>query len=161
MSKAAKPTALLAKHLTSEEKRKRKEQEKKLQGNSDLVYKTPLDISQDEADIYNFLTKELKESGILNNLDITILKTCANAIYMMEDAARTLRIYGSVQQKDDGTFVKHPSTTIYKDYNAIFNKCCMELGLSPSARAKLSVLNVKKQEEAVDPVLVALRGGKK
>ncbi len=160
MARASKPVDLISKHLTKEEYSQRKEQEEKLKGKDDMVYVTPSYLSQKEREVYNFLVGELKESGILNNLDITILLTCVDSIIRMQECRDLINKQGLVVLKEDGTPVRNPATTIYKDYNSIFNKCCMELGLSPSSRSKLSIINVNAQEKKDDPILKALKGGK-
>ncbi|WP_349401350.1 phage terminase small subunit P27 family [Clostridium perfringens] len=160
MAKASKPVDLISKHLTKEEYAQRKEQEDKLKGKDDMVYVTPSYLSEKEKEVYNFLVGELKESGILNNLDITILLTCVDSIIRMRECRDLINKQGLVVFKEDGTPARNPATTIYKDYNSIFNKCCMELGLSPSSRSKLSIINVNAQEKKDDPILKALKGGK-
>lgn len=158
MARASKPVDLQSAHLTKEEYNKRKQAEQKLKGNDGLVYKPPKHLSNDEKKLYRFLVKELKESGILNNLDITILETTVDAIVKMQECKQLLDEHGLVITKTDGSLIRNPASTIYKDYNAIFNKCCMELGLSPSARSKLAVLNIKNEQNKQDPLLQVLNG---
>lgn len=160
MAKASKPVALQSAHLTQEQIEKRKQAEERLKGNSNLVYTPPKQLSKEEKKIYKFIVKELESSNILNNLDITILETTVDAIYRMKECKDNIDKYGVVTFKEDGSMQRNPATIIYKDYNAIFNKCCMELGLSPSARAKLSVLNVNSKEEKEDELLKILGGDK-
>lgn len=159
MAKASKPVALMKKNLTKEEKARREEQETKLKGNDNLVYNVPPCLySQEEQDTYAFLVEELKASKILNNLDIELLITCTDSIINMRKARDLIKRQGLVVVKENGTPVRNPATTIYKDYNAIYNKCCMELGLSPSARSKLSFINANAEREKADPLLNALKG---
>jgi P27 family predicted phage terminase small subunit len=159
MARASKPVDLQTAHLTKEEYNQRKQAEKKLKGNDDLVYKPPRHLSRDEKKLYKFLVQELQASGILNNLDITMLETTVNAIVRMQECKQLINEHGLVTFKEDGTLVRNPASVIYKDYNAIFNKCCMEIGLSPSARSKLAVLNVKNEQDKQDPLLQVLNGG--
>ncbi|RXI57423.1 phage terminase small subunit P27 family [Clostridium tetani] len=158
MAKAPKPIELQSKHLTKEEIENRKEQEERLKGASNKVYKTPKNLSKEEKKIYKFLVDELRESGILCNLDIIILKTTCDAICRMEECKENIKAYGVALTKEDSTLYRNPATTIYKDYNSIFNKCCMELGLSPSARARLAQVNINAQQKKEDPLLQILRG---
>ena len=158
MAKAPKPIELQNKHLTKEEIENRKEQEERLKGADNKVYKPPKNLSKEEKKIYKFLVNELKESGILCNLDITILKTTVDSIRRMEECKKNIDTYGVVLTKEDGSLYRNPATIIYKDYNSIFNKCCMELGLSPSARARLAQFNIQAEKDKEDPVLKALKG---
>lgn len=158
MARASKPVDLQASHLTKEEYNQRKQAEQKLKGNDDLVYKPPKHLSKEGKKLYKFLVNELGASGILNNLDITILETTVESIIRMQECKEIIDTYGVVTTKEDGTLIRNPATIIYKDYNAVFNKCCMEIGLSPSARSKLAVLNVKNEQDKNDPLLEALSG---
>ena len=167
MARAALPVELQAKHLTKVEIETRKEQETKLKGNNNLVYKIPKLLSKEEKKVYKFIITELEVSGILNNLDITILETTANAICMMNECKENISKNGllveTFEKDEDGKtrlfkIIRNPASNIYKDYVAIFNKCCMELGMSPSARAKLAQLNVNAQIEKEDEVTKALNG---
>lgn len=159
MSKSAKPIAINSSHLTKEEIADRKEQEEKLQGNDDLVYIPPKELrTKTEKELYIYLVDQLKVSGILNNLDIQILTQTVDSIINMRAAKKAIKKYGQVIQKIDGSLQKNPAINIYKDYSSIFYQCCLQLGLSPSARAKLSVINIKNKENKEDPLLKALRG---
>ncbi|AGY77978.1 phage terminase small subunit P27 family [Clostridium autoethanogenum] len=157
MALSAKPVDLQRSHLTKQEITERKEEEQKLKGNNNKVYKAPSYLSKEEKKLYKFIVKELEASNILNNLDITILETTVDAIVKMKECKKILDEHGLVTPKEDGTLSRNPASLIYKDYVNIFNKCCNELGLSPSSRAKLSVINVNAKSTKEDPVLQALR----
>lgn len=156
VARHSKPTELSTGKIGKEEIEKRKAQEEKLRGSSDLVYDPPKHLSKQEKELYIFLVEELRATGILNNLDITILETTVDAIAKMKEANKLIKKHGLIVEKADGTLQRNPASTIYKDYNSIFNKCCMEIGLSPSARARLSVINVNAQKESEDPLLAIL-----
>lgn len=158
MAKAPKPVELQSKHLTKEEIQQRKEAESKLKGNDDLVYKPPRYLSKEEKKVYNFLVEQLESSKILCNLDIAILEQTVESIVRMKECKKLIDEKGILITKDNGEIVKNPACTAYKDYNAIFNKCCMEIGLSPSARSRLAQLNINTKKESEDPLLKALRG---
>nr|WP_301335083.1 phage terminase small subunit P27 family [Holtiella tumoricola] len=131
-----------------------------MKGNSDLVYEPPKHLSNKEKSLYTFLVEELRASGILNNLDVTMLEATVDSIVKMQEANKLIKKHGLVIEKSDGSLQRNPASTIYKDYNAIFNKCCMELGLSPSARARLSVINANTKKNNEDPLLKILRDKK-
>ncbi|MBW9170769.1 phage terminase small subunit P27 family [Clostridium estertheticum] len=160
MALASLPVDLQSAHLTKQQITDRKEQEEKLKGNTNLVYKIPRNLSKEEKKVYKFLIAELQPSGILNNLDITILETCSDSIMNMKRCKDNLNEFGLLIPKSetDSTLIRNIASVIYKDYFAIFTKCCMELGMSPSARSKLSVLNLNKKKDEEDPVAKAMRG---
>lgn len=159
MARSAKPVDLQTSHLTRKEITERKEAEEKLKGNDDLVYTPPTSLkTKKEKELYKFLVEQLKASGILNNLDIQILAQTVDSIIKMQDANKLIKKYGMVIEKEDGTLQKNPAVTIYKEYQQIFYQCCMSLGLSPSSRAKLSIINLADKNNKEDPTLKALRG---
>ena len=159
MAKSAKPVNVNNAHLTKQEVQERKDQEEKLKGNDDLVYLPPKDLTtKKEKEIYNYLVNELKSSGILNNLDIPILVQTVQSIIHMREANKLMKKRGIVLFKSDGSAQKNPACTVYKDYQSIFYQCCLQLGLSPSSRAKLTLINLHDKQKKDDPVYKALRG---
>lgn len=162
-----KPVALLSKNLTKEEREHRLDAEKKMKGNDDKVYKAPKGLPKEVAKIYKTLVNELKEAGILNNLDIELLTTTAYAIFRMKEARQkidadgvVLEVYrpitkdGEVVDKVLVSTIKNPAVTVEKDYQAIFHTGCIQLGLSPSSRTKLSLINLEAtREESLEDVV--------
>lgn len=156
MAKASKPVSLMSKNLTKEEKEARLEAESKLKGNADLVYEAPTDLVKEEKEVYLFLVNELRELDIINNLDIELLKLASNSIVELKKARVNVRKYGQLIQKPDGSLVKNPAITILRDYEAIFNRCCRELCLSPQSRMALSKMISESQANQEDELLKIL-----
>ncbi len=162
-----KPLALMTKNLTKEEIQIRTEQEEKLKGRDDKVYKAPKGLPKEVAKIYKTIVNELKEANILNNLDIELITTTAYAIFRMKEAREKIDRDGVVLEvfkpiEKDGEVVdkvlvsamKHPAVAVEKDYQAIFHTGCIQLGLSPSSRTKLTLINIEsnKKETLEDKV---------
>ena len=149
--RAPKPVSLISKNLTKEEKSTREENEKRLNGNAKKVYRVPKKLPLPVAKIYKELVNQLKEADILSDLDIELLITTANAIHRMNEARKHIEEFGAVittynENGDIEAIKKNPSIQIEKDYQAIFHTGCLQLGLSPSSRAKLSIMKIEKQE---------------
>jgi len=158
MAKNSKPVDLMSKHLTDTEYMQRKEQEEKLKGSNDLVYTPPKHLSTANKKLYKTLVGQLKNSDILCDLDMIILENTVDSISRMRECNELITRDGITYENTKGDILKNPACQAYKDYNAIFNKCCQELGLSPSARARLAFGNLQSQLENEDPVNIALRG---
>ena len=156
MAKASKPVSISSKHITKQEIEARQEAEDKLKGSDNLVYEAPTDLVKAEKEGYLFLVGELKESGILNNLDIELLKLTANTIVGMRQARVNIRKHGQLITRANGDLAKNPAITILKDYEGIFRNCCRELALSPSARANLARLTTESNEQQQDELLKIL-----
>lgn len=156
MAKASKPVALMQKNLTKEERELREEAEAKVKGKADLVFEAPTDLVKEEKEVYLFLVNELRELDIINNLDIELLKMTSNAVVELKKARVNVRKYGQLIQKPDGSLQKNPAITILRDYEAIFNRCCRELCLSPQSRMALSKMMADIQANSEDELLKIL-----
>lgn len=156
MAKKSKPVSVATLGLSNEEIEARREAEDKLKGSDNLVYQAPSDLVQAEKEVYLFLVNELRDTEILNNLDIEILKLCANAVVNIRQARVLIRKYGLVYEKPDGSLQKNPAVGVTKDYEAIFARCCRELALSPSSRANLARLTAESQTNSEDELLKIL-----
>ena len=157
MARASKPIALTTGARTKEEIQAREEAEKRFKGEDDLVYQCPSDlITPREKQLYMFLVNQLKNSGILNNLDIEILKSTVFCIIQMNEANDNIRKNGTVVIDDNGKMYKNPATTVYKDYHAMFITNSIRIGLTPSDRSKLAILDVQNKEKEEDPLLKIL-----
>ena len=148
MALAPKTVDLISGHLTKEEINKRREAENKLKGNNDLI-KPPSYLSSKQKRIFNFISKELVNVNILNNLDITLLEVCSVAIDRIRDIESKIN-------KNPDLILNNKLITIKTKYTQQFFKCMQELGLSPSSRARLALLNIQKEDKETDPLLKIL-----
>lgn len=147
MARATKPAALQTAKMGKEEREKRMEAEEKLKGDDSLVYQTPPGLSPKVAEIYTMIVEELRHANILNNLDIELISTTADAIYRLRIARKHLDKMGEVIMDPNGKLIKSPWVQITKDYQIIFHAGVRELGLSPSSRAKLALYKLETDEE--------------
>lgn len=142
-----KPLELQSKHLTKEELEARKKSEEQFKGESNKVYDVPEDLPGPVKVVYKTLVEDLRKINILNDLDVELLSVTSHAIYEMKMARDILVRDGSVVTvyDDNGRIIKtmkHPAVQVIKDFQAIFNHGCMQLGLSPSSRSKLAIMNI-------------------
>lgn len=152
MARPCKSVNAMSKKLTKEEKEVRKETENKLKGEADKI-SPPKYLNKNQKKIFRNIVKELKESGILGNLDIYILSTCAISLDRMQT------IEGKINEKPDLIYSKDLRLANDK-YTKDFFRCCNELSLSPQARAKFANINLEAEKEKEDPLLKVLRGDK-
>lgn len=143
-----KPLELQSKHLTKDEIAARKKSEEQMKGESSKVYDVPADLPEPIKVIYKTLVEDLRKINILNDLDIELLSVTSHAIYEMKKAREMLVREGSVITiyDDEGNAIKamkHPAVQVVKDFQAIFNQGCINLGLSPSSRSKLAIMNIE------------------
>ena len=141
----------MSKNLTKEEVEIRTETEKRLKGKSNKI--SPPDyLSKEQRKIFRNIVKELNESGILGNLDIYILSTCAISL----DRIQTIE--NMINEKPK--LISDKDLRLANDkYTKDFFRCCNELSLSPQSRAKFANINMQAQQDKEDPLLKVLRGG--
>jgi phage terminase small subunit len=101
-------------------------------------------LTDAQKEIYNFILGELDESRLLTNLDGFILtKTAVNL-------DRQIEFIKAWNSGDRERFTLQEK----KDMDTEFFRCCNELGLSPQARAKLSISAVKRVESQKQKTLM-------
>lgn len=135
---------------TKDEINIRNENEEKLKGSANNI-NPPDYLNGNQIILFEYIKSELKESGILGNLDVYILAKCSIAIDRLQ------YIEEKVNEKPGSMFKKEVMSS-RKAYTDDFFRCCNELSLSPQSRAKLSNINLQAKAEEDDPLLKLLRG---
>lgn len=127
----------------------RQQQEEKLKGEADKI-KPPTYLNTEQKKIFKYIVEELEAAGILGNLDIYILSTCAISIARLIDIEKIIN--------DDLSKLFDKALMSAKDkYTKDFFRCCNELSLSPQSRAKLGNLAVQAKDKEQDQLLKALK----
>lgn len=159
-----KPINLTTGHRTKEEIQQRQEAEERLKGSSNKIHIVPKWLCKDGKKEYKRLIAELENTNILTNVDIGVVAICADAYVKMNQANEIIKKEGMLIEytnKAGATnIIKHPALEVYAKYNDIYKKYLVEIGLSPSSRAKLSLINIENNNEKEDPLLKILRGDK-
>lgn len=140
-----------SRHNTKAEIEERKENEERIKSLADKIGEAPGYLSTEQKQIYKFIIDELKATGILTNLDVYILATCAIAV----DRLQTIE---TIINKNIGKLVNKDLMSAKDKYTKDLYRCCNELSLSPQSRAKLGNLALSNKEKKEDPLLKALRG---
>lgn len=141
-------------------KSKYQEAEEKLKGKDDLIENPPEILSDIAKQYYIFLVSELKETGVLGNLDIPLIAQTADCLAKMDEADEILNKEGimiSIFDRNGNCIPKeHPIVKTKNTYLTQFRALATQLGMSPSARAQLVNLKLTKESEAEDPLLQIL-----
>lgn len=150
IARPAKSVNVMSKNLTNEEFEVRKETEEKLKGAADKI-SPPKYLTREQRRIFRNIVKELHESGILGNLDIYILSTCAISLDRMQTIETMIN--------DNPKLLSDKDLRLANDkYTKDFFRCCNELSLSPQSRAKFANINLQAQQNKDDPLLQILSG---
>ena len=134
--------------MTSAESQERQKAEKRLRGKDDKV-EPPEYLTEDQKTIFRYIVDESKEAGILGNLDIYVLTMAAVSIDRIADIENQIN-------SDPKLLLESKLMSAKEKYSKDFFRCCNELSLSPQARAKISIANVKAIKENRNPILDVL-----
>ena len=144
MGQKAVPTALNRKHLTKAEREKRSSIESKFRGEANKL-RCPADLTKEQKKYFSFFVKQLAPAEILSSLDVEILRSAA----VSADRVHTM----NAEIDQDRTLLKSASyMSSLKFYTAELDRCLIELGMTPQARAKMALT----AKETEDPLIAAL-----
>ena len=134
--------------ITKAESDARNKSEKKLRGKNDKI-KPPSYLTTTQKKIFRYIVAELKEADVLGNLDIYVLTLAAVSIDRIQDIESRIN-------EDPDCLLESKLMAAKEKYSKDFFRCCNELSLSPQARAKISIANVKAIKENRNPLLDVL-----
>lgn len=155
-----KPYSVIEGKIGKQKMKERVEAEESLKGSCDEIDKIPSWLDKEARKIYKWMIKQLKDIGIVTNLDVEIVAICSDAQSKMHQASKMIQEQGLiVEQVAKGGYVvqvENPYIKIYEKYQKIFQKNIAELGLSPVARARMSLIKIEQNKQDQDPLLKIL-----
>ena len=156
MARPTKPAGLKTGHNQSKSDLEKQAQvEQYIGGNNDEVEKVPDDLNDSAKYYYKFIVDNLKSSGVLTNLDSSMVKQVAQILSQMDQLDAVLANGMFVNRVDKNgytTQVEHPAFGMKIKLLSQFKTLATQLGLSPSSRVQLSNLNVEAAMDADDPI---------
>ena len=167
MARPRKPASLnKSNRYSKEEKQEMAEMEQELRGNTNKVMIPPEQLDDLAKEYYKFITKELEVADLLSNLDIPLITQTADCLSKMEQADEHINRDGilitEMDRNGNEVMKEHPMVGTKQKYLNQFKQLSTQLGMSPSSRASLAVLNLEQEKESKDPLLNLLnkhRGG--
>lgn len=148
MARLAKAASIQKGKISAADKAKRLEVEKALRGADDKLA-APEYLDESQKQIFQFILSSMKETNLVGNLDVYILSLCSIAIGRLQQIETMI--------SNDTSLLSNSALMSSKDkYSKDFYKCCAELCLSPSSRARLGSLAQQKKTEKEDPLLALL-----
>lgn len=146
---------------TKEHLEDRAELEEEIKGNDDILYSiVPDSLDKNGKQYYIFIREQLQDSKVLGNLDIPMLTQTANCLSKIDELNTIINENGTIFTIIDkfGNEVpkQHPAVSAYNTYMSQFRALATQLGLSPSARAQLTEMQMQNKEDLDDPILQAL-----
>ncbi|WKG30180.1 phage terminase small subunit P27 family [Priestia aryabhattai] len=139
----------------------RDERERKLMGKTDKIENVPQHLDSLGKAYYKFLVTEMKNSGLLCNLDIFLLAETADIIsklFLCNQIINNDGMFLTIYDRFGNPISKpHPTMKTKDKYLKQYMSFTKQLGLSPLSNVQLSKLNAKKAEEEADPLLQLLK----
>ena len=146
-AKSAKTTK---KHLTKAEKEARLAVENAFADDADVC--PPSYFNNAQVEVFEFIAGVLKRANVLSSLDTQTITQASVVIDMLNNA--NIQVAKYPELSIDAAFTQN-----IERLTRTYLKLCAELGLSPTARAKMGSLIANKKKEETDPLLNVLQGG--
>ena len=112
----------------------------------------PKGMSVKAVECWGEVSKNLKQAGILTNLDNHALMLYCEAYARWVDANDNLKLEGVVIIAKSGFPVQSPYLAIANKAFDQMTKLLTEFGMTPSSRSKVQVTDIKKKEDPWDDV---------
>lgn len=152
-------------HHNKEQLKQMKDIEDNLKGSDNLLDEAPEYLSEIGKEYYYFIVGELKDRGILSNLDKPLIEQTADCLDKMFIADSILNEEGMfidvINSRGEKQLKEHPAVKTKQAYLNQFRFCSGQLGMSPSARAQMAQFKIEAKEEADKPVNKILARRKK
>lgn len=150
MGRRAKPVEIyVLKNERKKSKREiqaRREAEASLRPPADAI-KPPSWLDKAAKREWRRIVKTLEGLNILTNADVDLLAQYCDALARYAEAAKLIQEQGVVIETERGP-QQNPAVLVLKKYSEILQKCAIQLGLTPSARASLALK--RKDEQPKD-----------
>ena len=138
------------KHLTKLEKETRLAVENAFIDDAEV--NPPSYLNDEQISVFHFITEVLRSANVLSSLDVVTITQASVVVDMLNNANK--QVAKNPMLAIDGGFTQN-----MERLTRTYLKLCTELGLSPTARAKMGALVVNKKKEEVDPLMNVLQGG--
>ncbi len=146
----AKSVKTTKKHLTKAEKEARLAVENAFTNDAEVT--PPSYLNKAQVEVFQFIAGVLKRANVLSSLDTQTITQTSVVIDMLNNA--NIQVAADPTLSTDSTFTQN-----LERLTRTYLKLCSELGLSPTARAKMGSLIANKKQEETDPLLNVLQGG--
>lgn len=144
------PLSVNKSNLTKAERDARKKAESKLQPKKDKI-KIPSWLDKEAKKEWRRVCKELEELNLLTNVDTVALAIYCDAYSKLLQANKEIETQGMFVEYTNKfgatNTIENPAIKTANKYIDVIRKMCGEFGLTPSARAKLTLPKQEEQEE--------------
>jgi len=138
-----KPIALTTKHYSNEEIKERLEKENAIKGDSKIPIDAPDNLNLCElGKVYYKSIVEYMPQDLFNYLDSYTVGICADSLAKMSECREILNREGLIVEGK-----QHSAVKTYNSYSQIFNIYGGKMGMSPTDRAKLSLIQPSKEQD--------------
>ncbi|MCP3852926.1 MAG: phage terminase small subunit P27 family, partial [Gammaproteobacteria bacterium] len=109
--------------------------------------KMPVGMSADAKKHWKQVSKQLKEAGILTNLDITALMIYCETYAQWKDATDKISTHGAVVKGKDGYPIRSPYLYVAQKGFEQMKSMLTEFGMTPSSRTKVNTTDDHQKQQ--------------
>ena len=113
-------------------------------------YKIPKDIEKEASEYMNEVLEQLREKGVMENIDTAALTMLARNYSMFIRASRQVEKDGMMITNNKGNLEAHPMIKVAKDAQVQAMKIMVEFGLTIKSRNKLPKMEKKEEESPLE-----------
>jgi P27 family predicted phage terminase small subunit len=103
----------------------------------------PAHLSEEATEVWNLLVADLRESGVLDKTDALAIEAVAVLVERARQARRALAEEGLFQTTARGGSMLNPAVKLERDSWSLLKQYAEQLGLTPSARARLGLMGLE------------------
>lgn len=145
----------IKKHLTKKEKEARKKKEEKLKLANDKI-KPPSWLDDIAKKEFKRIVKEMDNIDLLTNIDVASLAIACDAyskyIKATEGINSTNLLIKYTNKGGNTNLIANPYIQIAAKYAELYKKYCVELGLTPSSRLRMTVISKEDEDEGKNKI---------
>lgn len=108
----------------------------------------PAWLDKEAKELWKEFAPELERLGLLTLVDAPSFAMMLTHYIMAVKASRLIKRDGIMTKDENGLARKHPAHQIMRDHATAFRGFAAEFGLTPSARARLSIAEPENDDEA-------------
>lgn len=113
-------------------------------------YVIPKDIEKEASEYMKDVLEQLKDRGVIENVDTAALTMLARNYSMFIKASRQVEKDGMMITNNKGNLEAHPMIKVAKDAQVQAMKVMVEFGLTAKSRKKLPMMDKKEEDSPLE-----------
>ncbi len=107
----------------------------------------PKHLSPAAKRVFRAICVELRDMGLLSKADTFLIEVLSNAVVHYRANVEVVDLGGVLTRARDGNLVRNPASTPMRQHADLIVRVTAELGLSPSARSRLTAIPTERDDQ--------------